>query len=109
MLSQEKLEEALLPTLDEMYEVEVEGALNPFRQPIDLTALGITNLSSPAMINAMNLGTIKMKLTTGQYTEVWQYIDDVWLMFEKVWLLNKPKSFVECGKKVYYISIYRNK
>lgn len=42
----------------------------------------------------MDLSTIKRKLDTGQYSDPWQYVDDVWLMFENAWLYNKKNSKV---------------
>ena len=42
----------------------------------------------------MDLSTIKKKLDTDQYTDPWQFIDDVWLMFENAWLYNCKGSRV---------------
>ena len=48
----------------------------------------------------MDLSLIKRKLDTGQYTEPWQYVDDVWLMFDNAWLYNRKSSKVHknCSK-----------
>lgn len=42
----------------------------------------------------MDLSTIRRKLDTGQYTDPWQYCDDVWLMFDNAWLYNRKTSRV---------------
>ena len=42
----------------------------------------------------MDLSTIKRKLDTGEYTDPWEYCDDVWLMFDNAWLYNKKTSRV---------------
>ena len=42
----------------------------------------------------MDLGTIRRKLDTGQYTNPWEYVNDVWLMFDNAWLYNKKTSRV---------------
>ncbi|ESO05133.1 hypothetical protein HELRODRAFT_138686, partial [Helobdella robusta] len=39
--------------------------------------------------NPMDLSTIEMKLNNRQYTDPWQYINDVYLMFENAWCYNK--------------------
>ena len=48
----------------------------------------------------MDLSLIKRKLDTGQYTDPWQYVDDVWLMFDNAWLYNRKSSKVHknCSK-----------
>lgn len=42
----------------------------------------------------MDLATIKKRLDTGQYTDPWQYCDDVWLMFHNAWIYNRKNSRV---------------
>ena len=42
----------------------------------------------------MDLSTIKRKLDHGQYTDPWQYVDDVWLMCDNAWLYNRKTSRV---------------
>lgn len=37
----------------------------------------------------MDFFIIRRKLDIGQYTDFWQYCDDVWLMFDNVWLYNR--------------------
>ena len=37
----------------------------------------------------MDMSTIKRKIYVGQYTDPWQYVDDVWLMFDNAWLYNR--------------------
>ena len=48
----------------------------------------------------MDLSLIKRKLDTGQYTDPWQYVDDVFLMFDNAWLYNRKSSKVHknCSK-----------
>lgn len=65
----EQLQQALLPTWEKMNSYGNSG--NPFR---------------------LDLSTIKNKLTTGQYADLREYIDDVWLMFENAWLYNSEES-----------------
>lgn len=42
----------------------------------------------------MDLATIRRKLDTGQYSDPWQYCDDIWLMFDNAWLYNRKTSRV---------------
>lgn len=48
----------------------------------------------------MDLSLIKRKLDTGQYSDPWQYVDDIWLMFDNAWLYNQKSSKVHknCSK-----------
>jgi len=48
----------------------------------------------------MDLSLIKRKLDTGQYTDPWQYVEDVYLMFDNAWLYNRKSSKVHknCSK-----------
>lgn len=42
----------------------------------------------------MDLGTIEKKLKKGDYSDPWEYVDDVWLMFDNAWLYNRKTSRV---------------
>lgn len=42
----------------------------------------------------MDLSTIRTKLSTGQYKNSWEFIDDVWLMFDNAHLYNKKSTRV---------------
>lgn len=94
------MKDALLPTWNEMYSNESSVL---FRQPIGPDDLGISNYTS-IVTNPMDLSIIKTKLTTGQYTDPWQYVDDVMLMFDNVQRLKRPKSLVACADDVSYTS-----
>ena len=50
--------------------------------------------------NPMDLSTIRKRLDTGQYTDPWEYVDDVWLMFSNAWVYNRKNSRVHkyCSK-----------
>lgn len=87
----EELRQALMPTLEKMYKQDPESI--PFRVPVDPKLLLIPDYFS-IIKKPMDLSTIKKKLDTGQYTDPWQYVDDVWLMFENAWLYNRKTSKV---------------
>jgi len=55
----------------------------------------------------MDLSLIKRKLDTGQYTDPWQYVEDVWLMFDNAWLYNRKSSKVHknCSKVRHYFEL----
>lgn len=74
--------DALLPTWARLYAPKKSA---PFRKPADPT-------HSVAVPKPMDLSTIKTKLTTGQYANPWEYIDDVWLMLENAWNSNKTTT-----------------
>ena len=42
----------------------------------------------------MDLSTIKKKLDQGQYSEPWEYVDDINQMFDNGWLYNRKTSRV---------------
>ena len=42
----------------------------------------------------MDLSTIRKKLTDGDYSDPWQFIEDVYLMFDNAWLYNRKTSKV---------------
>ncbi|OTF78374.1 histone acetyltransferase-like protein [Euroglyphus maynei] len=65
----------------------------PFRQPVDPDVLQIPDYFN-IIKHPMDLSTIKRNLDTGQYTDPWQYVDDVWLMFDNAWLYNRKTSRV---------------
>lgn len=39
-----------------------------------------------------DLIAISTKLTSGQYSQPWDYIEDVWLMFDTIWLTTSKTS-----------------
>lgn len=65
----------------------------PFREPVDPVALQIPDYLD-IIKNPMDLSTIGTKLQQGQYTDPWQYCDDVRLMFDNAWLYNKKSTRV---------------
>ena len=87
----DELRQALMPTLEKLYRQDPESL--PFRQPVDPLALGIPDYFD-IVKKAMDLSTVKRKLDTGQYSDPWEYVDDVWLMFDNAWLYNRKTSRV---------------
>jgi len=87
----DELRQALMPTLEKLYRQDPESL--PFRQPVDPQALGIPDYFD-IVKRAMDLSTVKRKLDTGQYSDPWEYVDDVWLMFDNAWLYNRKTSRV---------------
>jgi E1A/CREB-binding protein len=87
----EELCEALLPTLEKMIRLEPESL--PFRSPVDPIALGIPDYLD-IIKKPMDLGTIEKKLKKGEYSDPWEYVDDVWMMFDNAWLYNRKTSRV---------------
>lgn len=65
----------------------------PFRQPVDPGTLGIPDYFD-IVRKPMDMSTISGKLTSGQYSDPWEYVDDVWLMFDNAWLYNRKTSRV---------------
>lgn len=100
----DELRQALLPTLEAMYMQEVESI--PFRQPVDPNSLGIPDYFD-IVRKPMDLSTIHNKLNQGQYSDPWEYVDDVWLMFDNAWLYNKKNSRVykHCTKVSHIIIV----
>lgn len=80
-----------MPTLEKLY--RQEGESMPFRQPVDPNTLGIPDYFD-IVRKPMDLSTIHKKLTSGQYSDPWEYVDDVWLMFDNAWLYNRKTSRV---------------
>lgn len=80
-----------MPTLEKLYKQDPESL--PFRQPVDPQLLQIPDYFD-IVKKPMDLYTIKRKLDTGQYSNPWQYVDDVWLMFDNAWLYNRKTSRV---------------
>lgn len=70
---------------------EVESI--PFRQPVDPNSLGIPDYFD-IVRKPMDMSTILSKLKSGQYSDPWEYVDDVWLMFDNAWLYNRKTSRV---------------
>lgn len=87
----DELRQALMPVLEKLNIYNPESL--PFRQPVDPELLQIPDYYQ-IVKKPMDLSTIKRKLDTGQYSDPWQYVDDVWLMFENAWLYNKKNSKV---------------
>ena len=87
----DELRQALMPVLEKLNIYNPESL--PFRQPVDPELLQIPDYYQ-IIKRPMDLSTIKRKLDTGQYSDPWQYVDDVWLMFENAWLYNKKNSKV---------------
>lgn len=87
----EELRQALMPTLEKLFKQDPESL--PFRTPVDPTILGIPDYFDYVK-KPMDLSLIKKKLETGQYSDPWQYVDDVWLMFDNAWLYNRKTSRV---------------
>ncbi|XP_048774287.1 CREB-binding protein-like isoform X2 [Ostrea edulis] len=87
----DELRQALMPTLEKLYRQDPESM--PFRQPVDPVMLNIPDYFD-IVKKPMDLSTIKRKLDTGQYTDPWQYCDDVWLMYDNAWLYNRKTSRV---------------
>lgn len=93
----DELRQLLMPTLEKLYRQDPESI--PFRTPVDPQALCIPDyfdrISKP-----MDLSTIKRKLDIGQYTDPWEYVNDIWLMFDNAWLYNKKptKIYKYCTK-----------
>lgn len=65
----------------------------PFRSPVDPITLGIPDYLD-IVKKPMDLGTIEKKLRKGEYSDPWEYVDDVWLMFDNAWLYNRKTSRV---------------
>lgn len=97
MFNPEELQKALMPTWEKMYMQEAESL--PFRVPVDPHTLNIPDYFD-IIRKPMDLSTIHKKLTTGQYSDPWEYVDDVWLMFDNAWLYNRKASKVykNCSK-----------
>lgn len=91
MFKPDELRQALMPTLEKLYRQDPESL--PFRQPVDPQSLGIPEYFE-IVKRPMDLSTIKRKLDTGQYSDPWEYVDDVWLMFDNAWLYNRKSSRV---------------
>lgn len=58
----------------------------------------------------MDLGTIEKKLRKGEYSDPWEYVDDVWLMFDNAWIYNRKTSRVYryCTKVRYLNLIFKS-
>ena len=89
--TKDELKDALLPPLMKMYSQEPEA--DPFRTAVDPNALGIPDYYE-IIKTPMDMSTIKTKLENGDYTEPWEFVDDVWLMFENAWVYNRKQSRV---------------
>lgn len=87
----EELRQALMPTLEKIYRQDPESG--PFRQPVDPNSLGIPDYFE-IVRKPMDISTIQYKLSSGQYSDPWEYVEDVWLMFDNAWLYNRKTSRV---------------
>ncbi|BET01960.1 Domain of Unknown Function (DUF902) [Nesidiocoris tenuis] len=93
----DELRQALMPTLEKLFR---QDESLPFRQPVDPQSLGIPDYFE-IVKTPMDLSTVKRKLDTGQYSDPWEYADDVWLMFDNAWLYNRKTSKVyKCCTKL---------
>ena len=97
--SPDTLREALLPCVEKMWAQEPEA--NPFRTPVDPTALGIPDYFD-IIKTPMDMSQIKRKLDVGTYTDPWQFVTDVYVMFENAWVYNRKTSRVYryCSKVI---------
>lgn len=80
-----------MPTLEKICRQDPESL--PFRQPVDPNSLGIPDYFE-IVRKPMDLSTIQYKLSSGQYSDPWEYVEDVWLMFDNAWLYNRKTSRV---------------
>ncbi|KAK6630216.1 hypothetical protein RUM43_015009 [Polyplax serrata] len=87
----DELRQALMPTLEKLYRQDPESV--PFRNKVDPELLGIPDYFD-IIKNPMDLSKIKEKLDRGEYSDPWEYVDDVWLMFDNAWLYNRKTSRV---------------
>lgn len=87
----DELRQALKTTLEKLYRQDPESI--PFRNKVDPELLGIPNYFD-IIKNPMDLSKIKSKLDGGEYSDPWEYVDDVWLMFDNAWLFNRKTSRV---------------
>ena len=87
----DELRQHLAPTMEMLYRQEPDSI--PFRMPVDPSQLGIPDYFE-IIKKPMDLSTIKRKLDTGQYSDPWDYVDDVWLMFDNAWIYNRKTSRV---------------
>jgi hypothetical protein len=57
--------------------------------------------------NPIDLSTIRGKLENGDYTDPWQYINDIQLMFDNAWLYNRKTSKVykACSKVCFWFIV----
>ena len=70
-----------------------EPEASAFRLPVDPDSLGIPDYYQ-IVKKPMDMSCIKGKLDKGEYTDPWEFVDDVWLMFENAWLYNRKTSRV---------------
>lgn len=85
----DELKQALTPTLKKLQQL-----LN--QQNVD--ALAYRQLLNP---KPMGLSTIRQKLSTKQYSDPWEFIDDVHLMLDNARLFNRKTSRADrCWTKV---------
>merc|ERR1711981_295752 len=93
----QKMCNMLKPIWQKIMDMEDAG---PFATPVDHVALQIPDY--PKVIkDPMDLSTIKDKLESGQYTDPWDFIDDMWLMFRNAWTYNRRMSRVyRCCSKI---------
>ena len=82
----EEMKKALLPSLIKMIEKEPESL--PFLTPVDLKLVQYHNVIK----NPMDLGQIQKKLLQEEYSDPWEYMEDVYLMLNNARLYNKVIS-----------------
>lgn len=80
LFTPDELRHHLVPILEKLY--QQDPGSSPFCQPVDI-------IKTP-----INLCTVQSKLHTGQYTDPWDFVDDIRLMFDNAWRYNRKTSCV---------------
>lgn len=88
-----------MPTLEKICRQDPESL--PFRQPVDPNSLGIPDYFE-IVRKPMDLSTIQYKLSSGQYSDPWEYVEDVWLMFDNAWRYNRNRKSKHSAKVYRY-------
>jgi E1A/CREB-binding protein len=88
IFSKEILKDSLLASLHKLYEVP-ESTI--FQSPVDVIAMP---RYGDVIKNPIDLGTIRHKVLCNEYSEPWEYINDIRLMFSNAWTFNKKNTFV---------------
>lgn len=70
-----------------------EPEASAFRLPVDPESLQIPDYFQ-IIKKPMDMSCIKGKLDKGEYTDPWEFVDDVWQMFENAWVYNRKTSRV---------------
>ncbi|KAJ1921362.1 hypothetical protein H4219_000679 [Mycoemilia scoparia] len=73
---------------------------SPFLEPVDPVALGIPTYFD-IVKHPMDLGTIKKKVSSHEYSTVADFVSDIRLMLDNCYLFNPPDTWVHSyGKKI---------